>query len=182
MSDPISETLQTGEPEPEAMIKADLLTGLFFLAFGIAVFYLAWDMPRLETRRIHPSTIPGLVPMLLGASLALCGFLLAARSARLAPIRKGWTAFGQILVSTEVTRTLVLAALVLIYTLGLVGLVPFWLATSLFVFTFIVLYETALAEKPAPVARSVLWALVQAIIVAGVVTIVFERGFLVRLP
>ncbi|GGA36253.1 tripartite tricarboxylate transporter TctB family protein [Pelagibacterium lentulum] len=182
MSDLDSETLPPAETESGAMIKADLLAGLFFLIVGIAIFYLAWDMPRLETRRIHPATIPGLVPMLLGGSLALCGFLLAVRAARVEPVRNSWAVLGRTLVNTEAIRTFVLAALVLIYTLGLVGLVPFWLATGLFVFAFIMLYETVLAENAAPIARSVLWALVQAIIVAAVVTLVFERGFLVRLP
>lgn len=182
MSDLDSETSPEAQPEARAMIKADLLAGLFFLTAGIAIFYLAWDMPRLETRRIHPATIPGLVPMLLGACLALCGFLLAAHAARVEPIRKNWTVLGRALVTTEAVRTLALAALVLVYTLGLVGLVPFWLATGLFIFTFIVLYETVLAENPAPIVKSALWALVQAVIVAGVVTLVFERGFLVRLP
>lgn len=182
MSDPDSKTLPPAEPASGAMIKADLLAGLFFLVVGIAVFSLAWDMPRLETRRIHPSTIPGLVPMLLGASLAFCGFLLAAHAARAEHIRKSWTLLGGGLVNTEAIRTFVLAALVLIYTLGLVGLAPFWLATGLFVFSFIVLYETVLAENATPIAKSALWALVQAIIVAAIVTLVFERGFLVRLP
>ena len=72
--------------------------------------------------------------------------------------------------------------LTLTYTLGLVGLVPFWLATGLFVFAFILVFELWLAEPRRRLAQSLPWALGLAVVTAAAVTLVFERAFLVRLP
>jgi putative tricarboxylic transport membrane protein len=182
MTENASDTPEHENPDSPAAIKADLLAGVFFLVLGLTIVYMSWDMPRLEVRRIHPATIPGLVPGLLGGALALCGFLLALHSARVAPVAGGWEGFRRQFTSTEAVRVLALAALVLVYTLGLVGWLPFWLATGVFVFACIVAFEVWLTGVPAPLLRSVLWAAVQAVIVAGIVTVVFERGFLVRLP
>ncbi|WP_196260040.1 tripartite tricarboxylate transporter TctB family protein [Pelagibacterium limicola] len=182
MSEHASDTTEQDNLDTPAAIKADLLAGMFFLVLGLVIAYLSWDMPRLETRRIHPATIPGLVPGLLGGALALCGFLLALSSARAAPLASGWKTFGHRFVGAEAKRVLALAGMVLVYSLGLIGWLPFWLATGLFVFVAIVAFEVWLNDAPAPLARSLIWAAVQAVIVAGAVTFVFERGFLVRLP
>ncbi|MFN4211974.1 MAG: hypothetical protein ACK4G5_15505, partial [Devosia sp.] len=56
--------------------RADLITAVVLIALGLLVTYLSWTMPRLEARRIHPATIPGLVPIMLGVLLTLCGGLL----------------------------------------------------------------------------------------------------------
>ena len=57
--------------EDATRARADLITAIVLLALGLAVFYFSWTMDRLEVRRISPATIPGLVPMILGAALAL---------------------------------------------------------------------------------------------------------------
>ena len=72
--------------------------------------------------------------------------------------------------------------LALVYTLGLVGTLPFWAATGLFVFTFIMVFECWLSEPRKPWVKSLLWASGLALVTATVVTLVFERAFLVRLP
>lgn len=164
--------------------RADLVTGLVFLGFGLLYFYWSWDMPRLENRRIHPLTIPGLVPMILGATLALCGLLLTIRAVRLGALKPlaPDNDFRQVMVNIESLRLFCMLGLTLAYTLILVGWLPFWLATALFVFSTIVLFEAVLHEQPRPLARSLFWALVQAVIIGFLVTLVFERGFLVRLP
>ena len=70
----------------------------------------------------------------------------------------------------------------LVYTLGLVGWLPFWLATALFVFGFIVVFEVVLAPRAAALARTLAWAAAVALVAGVAVVLVFERGFLVRLP
>jgi putative tricarboxylic transport membrane protein len=72
--------------------------------------------------------------------------------------------------------------LVLLYTLGLVGLVPFWAATAVFVFAFVLVFEVVLASPRRALGQSIPWAAGLAIVTAAAVTLVFERGFLVRLP
>ncbi|TGG93580.1 tripartite tricarboxylate transporter TctB family protein [Natronospirillum operosum] len=164
--------------------KADLWTGLVFLVFGLVVFHASWDMPRLENRGVSFYAIPGLVPMALGAGLALCGFLLAVRALRLGAMQKlpAGQDFKALLLDFESVRVLALTALILTYTLILIGWLPYWLATALFVLATIVVFEHVLKDDPIPLKRSLFWAVVQALIVAVVVSLIFERGFLVRLP
>ncbi|MCC5968865.1 MAG: tripartite tricarboxylate transporter TctB family protein [Pararhodobacter sp.] len=164
------------------MTRADLLSGIVFLVLGVAVAWMSWEMPRLEVRRIHPATVPGLVPGILGLALAFCGTLLAVRSVRASRDREGWHAFGAIFVSPETGRAGVTLALALIYALGLVGRMPFWAATMLFVFAFIMVFERWLSAPEHPLWRTALAAAVQAVIVGATVSLVFQHGFLVRLP
>lgn len=163
------------------MNRADLLTGIVFTLLGLAIAYWSWIMPRLEVRGIHPATVPGLVPGLLGLALALCGIVLAWRAATNNQGAR-FADFFSVFKEPETGRFLIVVALALIYALVLVGLIPFWLATALFVFSFIFIFETWASSSPKPLPRAALWALVQAVIVAGLVTVVFENGFLVRLP
>ena len=54
-----------------AMVRADLLTAIVFIVLAAAMLYGSWTMDRLEVRRIHPFTAPGVVPGLLSAALLL---------------------------------------------------------------------------------------------------------------
>tara|TARA_R110002020_G_scaffold115609_4_gene265702 strand:- start:7370 stop:7924 length:555 start_codon:yes stop_codon:yes gene_type:complete len=167
--------------EPPAMIKADLVTGLFFIVLAATTLFGALSMDRLEARRINPLTAPGLVPGLLGLALLVCGIILSLRSLRIAA-PGGWTALGRAVTSTAAQRAGGVLVLTLTYALLLVGLLPFWLATGLFVFAFIMTFETWLATPRRPLLASMPWALGLAVVTATVVTLVFERLFLVRLP
>lgn len=174
--------MQDDDQSARHMVRADLLTGLVILGLGLAVTWLAWEMPRLTTRGIHPATAPGLVPGLLGIALALCGAIVALRSIRVLGDRAGWAAFSRLLVSTEAARVGGALMLAVIYAVGLVGWLPFWAATALFVFAFILLFEQGFGASDQALLRTLATAAVQAVLVAIVVTLVFERGFLVRLP
>lgn len=167
--------------DPPAMVKADLLAGLFFIVLAAATLVGSWNMDRLAVRRINPLTVPGLVPGLLAAALLGCGLILTMRSLRTAA-PDGWRDLGRSLVSTAAQRAGAVLVLTLSYALVLVGLLPFWLATGLFVFAFIMVFETWLATPRRPLLRTLPWACGVAVATAGVVTLVFERLFLVRLP
>ncbi|MEZ5592618.1 MAG: hypothetical protein R3F53_18720 [Gammaproteobacteria bacterium] len=71
---------------------------------------------------------------------------------------------------------------------GLLGRLPFWLATLLFVFVFIALFENLFKYRdswPVPAAlllRRLASALLQAVVVSALVTAVFRYLFLVQLP
>jgi putative tricarboxylic transport membrane protein len=172
----------TNTPGDEAIrSRADLLTALVLLALGLAVIYLSWTMPRLEARRINPATIPGLVPLVLGVLLTLCSALLAVRSWRIkAP--GAWRGLAALLVTPEARRVLAVMALALFYTLILVGWLPFWAASMLFIFSFIVLFEVVLTDAPMPLLQSAVWALGIAVAGGTGIYLVFARVFLVRLP
>jgi hypothetical protein len=59
---------------------------------------------------------------------------------------------------------------------------PFWAASALFVFLFIVVFERGFGASRHPWWRTLSTAAVQAALVGGLVTVVFQYGFLVRLP
>lgn len=172
---------QTDAGENALRARADLLTAIVLVALGVAVFYLSWTMPRLEARRINPSTIPGLVPIALSIALTILGALLAWRSWRIeAP--GGWQGLAAALTGAAARRVWVVLALALIHTLVLVGWLPFWAAGMLFIFSFILVFELWLTHGPVTPLRSLLWATAIAVIGGGGIYLVFERIFLVRLP
>jgi hypothetical protein len=167
-------------PDP-VRIRADLITALVLVALGIAVTYFSWTMDRLEVRRIHPATMPGLVPLFLGVALTLSGALLALRSYRQDVAGSG-AALLRVIVSWPAMRVLVTLGLALVYTLLLVGRMPFWLASALFVATFIILFETVLADRPGSLTRTLIWAVLVALGAGLGIHYVFGQIFLVRLP
>jgi len=171
--------MESGEHALRA--RADLLTAIVLVALGLIVVYLSWTMPRLEQRHVHPATIPGLLPMILGLALSFCGLLLGLRSWAI-QAEGGWQALGRALVSRPARRVLAVVALALFHTLVLVGWLPFWAASMLFIFTFIVLFEVFMTDQPINLMRSAPWALAIAVAAGWGISFIFEDVFLVRLP
>jgi putative tricarboxylic transport membrane protein len=169
------------ETRDPARIRADLITAIVLVALGLVITYFSWTMDRLEVRRIHPSTIPGLVPLILGVALTLCGALLGWRAWKLDVPGSG-AALARLFVSWTAVRVLVVLGLALVYTLGLVGRMPFWLASALFIFSFIVLFETVLADHPGSLPRTLVWGAIVALGAGLGIHYVFGEIFLVRLP
>lgn len=161
--------------------RADLVIGVVLWLLGLAVVYGSWTMPRLEQRHIHPSTIPGLVPGLLGIGLVFCSAMLTLKALR-TPAPGGWAGFFGIFPTLAGARVTALVVMVLIHTLGLVGRIPFWAAGALFIFSFICVFELWLTSNPKPWKSTLAWA-VGIGLGAGIgIHYVFERIFLVRLP
>jgi xanthine/uracil permease len=167
-------------PEDASAPRADLVAALAWMAFGGAVAVGAWNMDRLERLHINRYEAPGLVPGVLGAVIFLLGLALALRSLRRGafdadrvrrPLERG-RHLAQVLVAT------------LVYALVLVGRgLPFWFATFAFVTAFILHFDH---ERQAALGRrfaAQAWrAAVYGVATSGIVTLVFERIFLVRLP
>lgn len=168
--------MQRGEAETP---RLDFLTSLGLLALAIATIVGAWRMDRLEIRDIHPASIPGLVPGFLGVALAVCALLLMLRAVRQGGHRLRESPTGDPMVLLRLGAALLIT---LFYPLVLIGMMPFSLATGLFVFAFILAFEGPLGEHRTLRWRGVLAALVQAVVVALVVSVVFRELFLVRLP
>lgn len=163
-------------PREPAMARADLWTGAVLLALATAVIWGAWSMDRLEVRRIHPLSAPGLVPGILGLALGACAVVLIAGAGR--------RAVGNPLAGADraaLWRLALCLALTLAYPLVLVGALPFWLATSLFVAAFVAAFEWA-PRPPAAHARALGLALLMGAVAGPVVAYVFQELFLVRLP
>jgi hypothetical protein len=176
----------TGEVPPErpkpGMPRADFLTGLVFVLLGAAVIWASLEMPRFEERAAEPYTAPGLVPGALGAIILVLGAVLFVRAARAG----GWRLWSPAARSgsrdSGVRRLVLSVALCLIYAGGLVGTVPFWLATFVFITAFVVLFEWPLAAGRTDRLRRLVFAPLFAAVIAAAVTLLFQDVFLVRLP
>jgi Tripartite tricarboxylate transporter TctB family len=159
--------------------RADLVSAAAWIAFGGGVMAGAANMDRLESQGATLFSMPGLVPGMLGGALAFMGLLLAARSLANGALSAGggglWPGWNR--------QLLVAAGLMLAYALGLVGRgVPFWLATLLFVAGFIAVFEWDMRGEREQRLRGIVMALVYGAGTSAVVSLVFERVFLVRLP
>lgn len=162
------------------MASADVLTAVMLLAIGLAMAYGGLTMDRLEVRRIHPMSIPGLVPILLGAALTVCSLVLLANGLR-ARRASGSSGTFDGFEWGGIARLGLCLAITLAYPLGLIGAMPFWLATSLFVTVFIAVFEWR-PRAPAGHAIALLTAVLQGALVGVVTAYVFQELFLVRLP
>lgn len=141
------------------------------------MLYGGFVMDRLEIRQIHPASIPGLVPMILGAALMLCSLLLYVSSrgkaddAPEAVKNYSWSDF------------LVAAGWSVVFALGLVGTIPFGVAVTIYIAGFILYFGWPPAgadnrQKVKLVGLSVVLAIATAVGVSAL----FRYGFLVRLP
>jgi putative tricarboxylic transport membrane protein len=167
------------------LARADLITGVILVVFGLAALAESYGMPRLEERSINPWTAPGIVPGMLGVIIALLGAILALRSAFAGAFRSAPTV--QTPEEAEEARAArwrlgMCCLLCFIYAVVLVGHTPFWFATGLYVFAFIVIFEWQAGEAQPARLRKLAFAGGIAALTAVVVPFVFETLFLVRLP
>jgi len=158
----------------------DSAVAAILMAIGLAMLWGGATMDRLEIRRIHPASIPGLVPMFLGAAIFILAFVIFRVSRRQA--RADTDDAENRVLSGEVRSFAVVVLLAAIYALVLVGTLHFWLASSLFVFTFIMVAEWPRLGTQTARLKSAAAAAAVAVIVTGAISYMFEQGFLVRLP
>ena len=80
-------------------------------------------------------------------------------------------------------KAMVLAAgLGIFFIVGLLGRMPFWLATAIFVSLFVMAFEWQLDTPLKARLRTLAVAVVLGLATGFMVTLVFSRIFLVRLP
>ena len=166
------------------MPRADFLFSLVLLALGLAAAVESCRMPRFGSLGVNPMTAPGLTPGLLGLVVALLGTALLVRSVRAGGWRlsSGGTA-AEPGARREALRRVGLALVLTVgYAGGLVGRVPFWLATAGFVFLFVGVFEWRRGASAAARLRGLALAALLAGLTAAGVTYLFEEIFLVRLP
>lgn len=169
-------------PDGATSPRADLLCAMVCMVFGAAVVVGAWNMDRLAHLHINPYEIPGLVPGLLGAVILALGGLLAVRA-----VRQGALAAAPAAARAPrdgLGRMVAVFAAMVGYAVVLVGHgLPFWLATFLFVSSFIFFFDRARQSALGrSTARQAVLALVCGAVTSGVVSFVFEAVFYVRLP
>ena len=165
------------------MVKKDFITSIVLIVFSISVVISSYTMPRLERRGIDPFSAPGVVPGMIGLILLCLALILFVRSVR----RGGYLLFDQPAdppsrhrgAARRVVLTLVIS---LIYALGLLGRIDYALATMLYIFSFIVLFEYRWGTPLNSQKKVVAFALVQALVASVLISLVFRKLFLIDLP
>jgi len=163
---------------------ADLVTAVVLFAIGTAMLIGGYTMDRLEFRDIHPASIPGLLPMILGAAMMICAVLLAlgARKPQ-APSAQGGGATPAADDAGTSWRNLVIAGgLSLVYALILVGWLPFFVATAIYIGVFIFTFSSPFKGSGGRLALIAAFAAGFGLAMAAAISSLFQYGFLVRLP
>lgn len=158
-------------------------SGAGFSALGLVVLIESWRMPRFEQLNVNPWSVPGLVPGLVGTVLLLLGTALLLRAVRDGALRDGGRLADELGFDAGARRRTLLALLLTVgYAVGLVGHLPFRLATFLFVFAFVGVFRLKREATVVAIARDLVLAALQAALAAWIVGFVFESLFYVRLP
>ncbi len=165
------------------MYKADFITSIVLIAFSISMLVFSLELPHLQHRNINPWTVPGLVPGFISVVVLVLATVLLIRSLINRGHRLGITGEGIVgfLKGETFFRLALTVALGIIYAVFLVGAVPYWIATFVYIIVFILIFELRPAEKPR-VGRVLILASVEAVIATAVVAGVFQYLFLVDLP
>ena len=165
------------------MPRADLITSIVLMAIGLGAALESWRMPRLQQLGVSIYSAPGVVPFLLGLVIALLALILLVRS-----VRDGGFAIARAPgqepppAADGVRRLVMAAALTLGYAAILVGRMPFWAATALFVAAFVLAFEWQGGRGGRAFTRRTAAVAAFALAVGLGVSVLFEDVFLVRLP
>jgi hypothetical protein len=166
------------------MPRADFITSIGMIAFGIAVLVLSIQMPRFEDQGVNRFSVPGIVPGFLGSIIAVLGLVLFVRSI----IRKGYRlgldgAAVDRFFKAEMTKRFALTILVSVaYGWGLIGRINYEIATAIYIFAFVVIFDVKWRRGIKTQWKKILIAAIIAVLVGGIVGTTFRRLFLVNLP
>ncbi|MCR8723174.1 tripartite tricarboxylate transporter TctB family protein [Frigidibacter sp. ROC022] len=168
------------------MARADLITSIVFMILGLAIAEESWRMPTYTDVGSSIWAAPGMVPGLLGLALTFMAAILLFRSIK---ARRGEGVpegdADDVLPPEPGSRGRVALTLVLCLTYAgvLVGNMPFALATGLFTFVFIMIFELwGHPEAQRNWLRHAVVALIIAVIAGWLIAYVFSNIFFVRLP
>jgi putative tricarboxylic transport membrane protein len=164
------------------LARADLVIAAALLVFAAAVLEEAWRMPRFADIGSDIFTAPGIVPGFYAIVIALLAVALAFRALGEGALSKDPPEPEPDAVPQDRRRMFVAAGLGLVFIVGLVGSLPFWLAAAIFVTAFIAIFEWRPDLGAAQRLRSLVAPVLVALATGIGVTIVFEKIFLVQLP
>lgn len=161
--------------------RTDLWVAAAFLVFSAAILVLAFRMPTYTDQGGQIYTAPALVPSFYGVVIGILSLWLAARSIRTGALGRAATGEPKETGNSNARFTLA-ATLGVVFVVGLIGRMPFWLAATIFVTAFVAAFEWRPGLEPAARVRRPAVALAIGLGTGILVTLVFERVFLVRLP
>ena len=166
------------------MPKADFVVSIVLMTFGVFVLVASLQMPDFTDRGASPYSAPGVVSGLVGFAILALSLALFIRSLARKGFRLGLTPGRFVAFAKEETiyRILITIGVSVVYGLVLLGRMPFVIATGVYVFAFVMLFEYDLRKAFASQWVRVLLGFVLALLVAGSVYGVFTYLFLVDLP
>lgn len=160
--------------------RADLWSSFLWIALGAAIVWTSLGMDRLERLGASIYTAPGLVPGLLGAAIAIMGFLLLLRALRAGALR---SVPSSKLVLANHWRLIFSLGFSLLYALIVVkSALPFWLITAIYVAVFVIVFQLEERREKNQVPRGLIVAVAHGLISGLLIQYVFEELFFVRLP
>ena len=170
--------------EDRNMPKADFVTGIILIAFGVWIVVHAIHMPRFKEFGANPFSVPGIVPGILGTIITVLSLIVFIRSIRKKGYRLGinGTVVKKTLQNPSFKRMMATCLICVVYGLGMVGIIDYYLATFLYVFMFLVLFQLDRSKPILVQHKMIIGALTQSVLVAGAVGVVFRYLFLVDLP
>jgi hypothetical protein len=170
--------------KPENMPKADFVVSIVLMCFGVWIVTHSLQMPRFQELDADPFSVPGIVPGILGLIIFVLSLVVFIRSLYRKGYRLGLTQQTVInFVRDASTRRMLLTTLIcIVYGLGMVGNMNYYLATFIFVLAYLILFQYRPSEGIAAQGKMLVLSLFQAVLTAGVVGAVFRYLFLVDLP
>jgi hypothetical protein len=166
------------------MPRADFIMSVLFIVFGIMILVTSIQMPRLREQEVNPYSVPGIVPGFLGGIIAFLGGVLLIRSI----IRKGYLlnlnkrTVKNFFLDPSSKRLAITALISIIYAIVLLGRINYEVATGLYIFFFILLFEWEFKRKIKEQWKTIVFALLIAALTGAAVGSVFRYVFLVNLP
>ena len=155
--------------------RADKITAVVLCVLGASMAIGGYSMDRLEIRQIHPASIPGLLPMVLGVTMVLCSVLLYLSA-------KDTDTDGFEPEAHNHRNLFFAAGYSVFYALVLVGNMPFFAATAIYIAVFVTHFTLDRSRPIARQAMTVGFAIVFALVFSGAIAALFRYAFLVRLP
>jgi hypothetical protein len=163
--------------KPENMPKADFVVSILLMGFGVWIVLHSLQMPRFKELDADPLSVPGIVPGILGLVVFIRS--LTRRGYRLGLNRQTLKNFFK---ETSSQRMLLTIFICIVYGSFMVGSINYYPATFIFVLVFIILFQFRGAQGAATRGKMLMFAVLQALLVAGIVGAVFRYLFLVDLP
>ncbi|VDN48906.1 conserved membrane protein of unknown function [Petrocella atlantisensis] len=130
--------------EKRNLRRADLVTSIIVFAFSVFVFISAIGLMSNTLEKGKEWYVSaGLFPIIISVFLALCAFMLFFRAkkdgARFDFIHK--EAVMALLKDREFRVAVIIISLLIIYIFILLPLLPYWLATFIFLYTFMLIFQ-----------------------------------------
>ena len=170
--------------KPENMPKADFVVSILLMAFGVWIVLHSLQMPRFKELSADPLSVPGIVPGILGTVIFILSLVVFIRSLtrrgyQLGLNRQTLKNFFQ---DISAQRMLLTIFICIVYGILMVGNMNYYPATFIFVLVFIILFQFRGSQDGTTRGKMLMFAVLQALLAAGIVGAVFRYLFLVDLP